>query len=63
MKWNHIFKNDSNIYGDDSGQGALLASKCKRNFSPEMWHDDILKRKKAFLDSKNNLLKKSKNNL
>lgn len=25
--------------------------------------DDILKRKKAFLDSKNNLLKKLKNNL
>lgn len=57
MKWNHIFKNDSNIYRDDSGQGALLTSNCKRNFNPDS------KKKKTFLDSKNNLLKKSKNNL
>ena len=25
------------FYGDDSGQGALLTSKGKRNFSPEVW--------------------------
>lgn len=59
MKWNHIFKNDSNIYRDDSGQGALLTSNCKRNFCPEMWWW-YSKKKKAFLDSKHEVKKVEK---
>ena len=56
MKWNQTFKSDSNICGDDSGQGPLLMLKGKKNWCD----DDILERKKAFLDSKNKKLKKSK---